>query len=299
MAELREFLDPATVAQLESLEVVARRVVEGFLRGLHASPAKGSSMEFAEHRPYVPGDDLRHVDWRGFAKTDRHYLKQFEDETNLRATLILDVSESMAFGSIGVSKLRYACCLAAALGWLLLRQRDAIGLALADEDVHDYVPPKATAGHLAGIFSAMQSVRTSGRTRLGRVLHRMSERMHRRSLAIVVSDFLDDVDEVLTGISQVRQNGSEVFAIHLMDPAEIELPFTNWMVFRDMEDPSTEVRLDAREIESIYRANLTEHREALRKGCAAAGVDYLFVRTNEPFETALGRYLHLRARRRR
>jgi uncharacterized protein (DUF58 family) len=298
MAELRDFLDPREVAQLGKLQVVAQRIVEGFLRGIHRSAAKGSSLEYAENRPYVPGDDLRHLDWRSYAKTDRFYLKQFEDETNLRATIALDASRSMSFGSTAVTKLRYASCLAAAIGYLLLEQRDAIGLAVIDTELRGFVPPRATAENLSRIFDTMEGLDPSGKTDFGSVLPRLAERVTPRSLVVLISDFLDDPAQILSGISQLRQRGCGVIALHLMDPAEIELPFDSWMVFRDLEDSSTEMRLDARDMREIYLENLAEHRETLRRGCAAAGVDYLFLDVREPFEVTLGRFLHLRSRRR-
>jgi len=298
MAELRDFLDPREVAQLEKLQVVARRIVDGFLRGIHRSPAKGSSLEYAENRPYVPGDDLRHLDWRSYAKTDRFYLKQFEDETNLRVTVALDASGSMSFGSTGVTKLRYASCLAAAIGYLLLEQRDAVGLAVFDEDLRKFVPPRATAENLAGIFDTMETLEPRGETDFGCALPRLAERITPRSLVVLISDLLADPPGILTGVSQLRQRGCVVITLHVMDPAELELPFDSWMVFRDLENSSVEMRLDARDMREIYLEHLAEHREAVRSGCSAAGVDYLFLDVREPFEVALGRFLHLRSRRR-
>lgn len=298
MAELRDFLDPREVAQIANLQVIARKIVEGFLRGLHRSPKKGSSIEYAEHRPYVAGDDLRHLDWRSYAKTDRFYLKEFEDETNLRATLALDASASMDFGTTGITKLRYASCLAAAIAYLFLEQRDAVGLAVLDEDLRRFVPPKATAQHLAGVFDVIAESKGQGRTRVGHVLRLLAERVAARSLVVLISDLLDEPAEALAGISQLRQRGCEVVVLHTMDPGELELPFDTWMVFRDLEDPSLEMRLDARDMREVYLENLAAHRETLRKGCAAASVDYLFLDIREPFEEALGRFLHLRSRRR-
>jgi uncharacterized protein (DUF58 family) len=295
MAELRQYLDPRAVAQLDRLGVVARSLVEGFLKGLHLSPAKGSSIEFAEHRPYVRGDEIRHIDWRTYGKTDRYYLKQYDDETNLRATLILDASASMGFGSSGASKLRYASCLAAALGYLLVSQRDAVGLAVVDSGVRRYVPPKATAEHLTGLFSAMEESRAEGKTALGPVIHRLAERLAARSLAIVLSDLLDEPEEILAALAHLRHRRSEVMVFQVLDPAEIELPFNGWMLLRDPEEPSRELRLDARQARRIYQENLEAHLEALRRGCAAAKVDYTLLATAEPFETALARYLHARA----
>lgn len=298
MTELRDFLDPGSVAQLERLQVVARKIVEGFLRGLHRSAARGSSIEYAEHRPYVPGDDLKHLDWRSYARTDRFYLKQFEDETNLRATLVLDASASMGFSSEGITKLRYASCLAAAMAYLLLGQRDAIGLALAGETLQHLIPPRASAENLAGIYSAMEKARPEGRTDLAKVLTQLSERVEPKSLVILISDLLDDERNILSGISQLRHRGGEVIVLQVLDPAERELPFSSWMVLRDIEDPSTEVRLDARQMAELYRENFSGHQDAIRKGCSAAEVDYLCLETSAPFANSLGRFLHLRSRQR-
>ena len=298
MTELRDFLDPGSVAQLERLQVVARKIAEGFLRGIHRSAAKGSSIEYAEHRPYVPGDDLKHLDWRSYARTDRFYLKQFEDETNLRATLVLDTSASMGFSSEGITKLRYASCLAAAMAYLLLGQRDAVGLALAGESLQHHIPPRASAENLAGIFAAMEMARPEGRTDLAKVLTQLSERVEPKSLVILISDLLDDERSILSGISQLRHRGGEVIVLQVLDHAERELPFSSWMVLRDIEDPSIEMRLDARQMADLYRENFTGHQDTIRKGCSAAEVDYLCLETSAPFANSLGRFLHLRSRQR-
>ncbi len=296
MTELRDFLDPGSVAQLERLQVIARKIVEGFLRGMHPSAARGSSIEYAEHRPYSPGDDLKHLDWRSYARTDRFYLKQFEDETNLRCTLVLDTSASMDFASGGITKLRYASCLAAAMAYLMLGQHDAVGLALAGDSLENFIPPRATAENLAGIFSAMEEIKPGGKTDLAKALKHLAERIEPRSLVILVSDLLDDERSILKGISQLRHRGSEVIVLQVLDPAERELPFNSWMVLRDIEDPTVEVRLDARQMAELYRENFAEHQAAIRRGCSAAEVDYLCLETSEPFANTLGRFLHLRSR---
>src|SRR5437867_5709690 len=278
MTELREYLDPEAVARLGKLEIIARTLVEGFIKGLHFSAAKGSSIEFAEHRPYVPGDEIRHVDWRAFGKTDRYYLKEYEDETNVRALLFLDVSGSMGFSSGQISKLRYATCLGAALGYLLLGQRDAVGLAVAGSSLRRYVPPKATPQHLRGIFAILDGAEAQGKAHLPDGLHRIAGRLHSRSFVIVLSDLLDDPRAVLKSLAHLRHRRSEVLLIHILDPAEEELPFTNWTIFRDSEDPGFRLRLDARQVAAIYRENLAEHLDLLRKGCAALGVEYTLVK---------------------
>jgi len=296
-ADERETLDPAAAARLESLELVARTLVEGFLKGLHFSSAKGSSIEFAEHRPYVPGDDIRRIDWKTFGKTDRFYLKEYDDESNVRATIIVDASASMAFPLDGLTKLRYGVCLAAALGYLLLLQRDAVGLAVAGAGLREYIPPKATAQHLRGIFRRLESTQAEGATRLGDCLHQLAERAHARSLAVVISDFLDDPQSVLRGAAHLQHRGVETILFHVMDPVEEDFPFTGWTVFRDSEDPSTQLRLDARQVREVYRENLKEHLDLLRKGAAALKADYALLSTRKPFELALATYLDARSRR--
>ena len=211
---------------------------------------------------------------------------------------MLDASASMGFSSEGITKLRYASCLAAAMAYLLLGQRDAIGLALAGESRRHHIPPRASAENLAGIYSAMEKARPEGRTDLAKVLTQLSERVEPKSLVILISDLLDDERNILSGISQLRHRGGEVIVLQVLDPAERELPFSSWMVLRDIEDPSTEVRLDARQMAELYRENFSGHQDAIRKGCSAAEVDYLCLETSAPFANSLGRFLHLRSRQR-
>ncbi len=291
MAISRELLDPRALARMGHLELVARTVVEGFLRGLHRSPFKGSSVEFAEHRPYVPGDEIAHIDWRTYAKTDRYYLKEYEDETNLRATLILDGSASMGFGSAGITKFRYAQCLAAALGFLAVGQLDAVGLAVFDKEVRRYVPPKASPVHLGGIFSELERAEPGGETDLGRVFRATADRVKRRGLAVVISDLLDDPRTILKGLARFRHRHCEVLVFHVVDPAELEFPFTNWTVFRDPEQPGRKIRLDARQIRIAYKKNLEAHLVQLRKGCGSTNIDYCLLETSTPFDRALVQYL--------
>jgi len=290
----RDLLDPAALARLGNLELVARTAVEGFLRGLHRSPFKGSSVEFAEHRPYVPGDDIAHIDWRSYAKTDRWFLKEYEDETNLRATILLDASASMGFGSGGISKFRYGQCLAAALGFLMVGELDAVGLVLFDSGVAKHIPPKASATHLAGLLGELERAAPGGETALGPVLRAAAERVKRRGLVVVISDLLDDPREVLKGLARFRQRRSEVLVLHLVDPEEMEFPFTGWTVFRDLEPPGLRVRLDARQIRATYLKNLAAHLAALRKGCGSTGVSYCLLDTRTPFDQGLARYLAAR-----
>ena len=295
----RTILDPAVVARLGRLEVIARTLVEGFIKGLHLSPSKGSSTEFAEHRPYSPGDEIRRIDWRTFARTDRHYLKEYDDETNVRAILVVDKSKSTAFPEDGLTKFRYAVCTAAALGYLVLRQRDGVGLAMVSDRVERFLPPKATAQHLSGIFKTLEEESPSGTTGIGRALTQIAARTTSRSLVILISDFLDEPHEILKGLSELRHRGCEVLVLHTIDPTEETFPFTNWTVFRDPEDAAVSLRMDARQVVEIYQDTLRAHLELLKKGCAAAAVDYSLVRTDTPFEDSLATYLETRSRRKR
>lgn len=314
-----ELLDPAAASRLGKLELVARTLVEGFLKGAHFSSSKGSSVEFAEHRPYVPGDEIRHIDWRSYARSDRFYLKQFDDETNVRATIALDASGSMGFSGAamsldatskdaaspergatgGISKFRYASCLAAAIGHLLIGQRDAVGLILAGRDGETRIPPKATPQHLRGIFATIEATAPAGSAGFAASLHRLAGSLRTRSLVVAISDFIEDPQAILRSVAHIRHRNSDAILFHVLDPAEESFPFTGWTLFRDMEDPSVRLRLDARQCRLLYRENILRHLETLRKGCTAAGADYELVRTSRPFELALATYLDARHRRNR
>lgn len=296
-SELGEHLEAEAVARLESLELIARVLVEGFLKGIHLSVARGSSSELAEHRPYVPGDDIRRIDWRTFGRTDRYYLRENEDETNVRATILLDASASMGFTSGSATKLRIGQCLSAALAYLLYLQRDAVGLAVAGDRLRRHVPPRSTAQHLRGIFGELEGVTAAGETHLGECLHALAEGSRGRGMAIVISDFLDDPSAILRGTAHLRHRGADVLLFHILDPAEEELPFTGWMVFEDGEQPGRRLRLDARQVKETYLENLRAHLEAIQKGAAALGADHVLLGTRRPFEPALARLLDARSRR--
>lgn len=292
-----DILDPHAIAQLEPLELVAKTIASGFLRGHHRSAAKGSSDVFAEHRVYAPGDDPRFLDWRAWARTDRFFVRQYEDETNLHAVLLIDASASMAHSYGQISKLRYAACLAAAIGYLLGGQRDAVGLAVVDSELRQWVEPKASPGHLSGVLRMLDDLEGRGETAIGNVLLRTAELIRRRSLVFLFSDLIDDASSVLRGLAAIGERQCEAVVFHVMDPAELELPFRHWTVFRDPERPGLRVRLDARRLKSVYRDNVRRHRETLRRGCEAARIDYIWTPTDEPFVGTLARYLLLRPRK--
>jgi uncharacterized protein (DUF58 family) len=294
MAASPDLLDPAALSRIGKLELVARTAVEGFLRGLHRSIQKGSSVEFAEHRPYVPGDDITHLDWRTYARTDRYYLKEYEDETNLRAMILLDASASMAFGSGGLTKFRYAQCLAAAMGFLLVRELDAVGLLIADSSVRRHAAPRASAVHLAGLFRELERAAPEGPTALGPVLQAAADRVRRRGLLVVISDLLDDPREILRGLLRFRHRKSEVLVFQVLDPHELEFPYTGWTVFRDPEPPGQKARLDAGRLRATYLERMEEHLRAIKTGCGSSNVSWVLLDTRTPFQEALARSLAAR-----
>jgi uncharacterized protein (DUF58 family) len=276
-ATARAFLDPAVVARLSHLDVRARVVVEGFISGMHRSPFHGFSVEFAQHRPYMPGDPLKNLDWKVWARSDKLLVKQYTEETNLRCHLVLDLSGSMAFKSerAVMSKLEYAQSLAAALAYLMLQQQDAVGTLLFAEHPIAYVPPPAT--------------------RLGPALHELAERIKRRGLVVLLSDLMDDPDEVLLGLQHFRHRQHEVVVFHVLDPDERDFPYTDTVTFVDMES-GERLTTEPWEIARRYRERLAAWSERYARACREQHVDYVPLDTRTPFDRALLAYLEKRAR---
>jgi uncharacterized protein (DUF58 family) len=292
----REILDPLVVSRLGNLELVARLVVEGFITGLHRSPYHGFSVEFTDHRPYMPGDELKHVDWKLFAKTDRYYIKQFEEETNLKAYLLLDTSSSMAYtGGKNLSKLRYAVLLAASLSYLLLRQRDGVGLAHYDESLRDFIPPRARMGQLNLLLSALDKVKCQGLTRPLPIFRELAERIHRRGLIIVLSDLLTDAEDTLRALKYFRHHKHEVIVFHLLTPDEIKLAGGGEVTYRDMETGET-LQTNAWDIKQAYDRVMGGMIADLRRRCRESLIDYQLISTGMPFEVALFSFLEKRMR---
>lgn len=291
-------LSPDQVAGLGRLDLVARLVVEGFLVGLHRSPYHGFSVEFAEYRQYMPGEPVTNMDWRVFAKTDRLYTKVFAEETNLRATLLVDCSASMAFRSEAatVSKADYARLLAASLSYLLLHQNDAVGLELFDSKPLASVPARATRGHLFRLLAPLNKLPTGRATALGDMLHRQAERLPRRGLVMVFSDLMTDVDEVVSGLKHFRHRGHEVVVFQILDPREIDLDYRHDTRFEDLENPSESVRLHPAQVGSGYRERMEAWRQELRKKLRGQRVDLVELTTDMPFDRALLSYLTKRRR---
>ena len=231
----RKYLHPEVAAKLGNMSLRARLVVEGYIIGLHKSPYHGFSVEFAEHRAYGPGDEIRHIDWKLYGKTDRYYVKQYEEETNLRSYLIMDISKSMTYHSKNISKLEYASYLTAALSYLMLHQKDGIGLILFDKKIQSFIPPRSTSSHLNTIFSQLDQINPGEDTQLGNVLHEMADRIKKRGLVILISDLFDDFDAIIGGLKHFRYNKQEVIVFHILDRQELNFNFNTRTRFKDME----------------------------------------------------------------
>lgn len=294
-SERRRLLDAAVVAKLGRMDVRARTVVEGFVAGLHKSPYKGFSVEFAEHRQYMPGDPLKTVDWKVYGKSDRFYVKEFEEETNLRAYLVVDGSASMAFTSGEVSKFDYARYLAAALSWLMIRQQDSVGLLLFDADIRRFIPARSATKHLRVLLEELENAKPASTTGLANTLHKLAERVKRRGLVVLISDLFDDQAAVLRALKHFRHKRNEVVVFHVLDVAERTFDFPREAIFEDME---TKDRMLVRpwELKGDYRKAMAAWIESTRRGCREIGVDYVSMHTETPFDTALMAYLEKRSR---
>jgi uncharacterized protein (DUF58 family) len=292
----RSFLDPAVVARLGTLELKARTIVEGFLSGLHRSPFKGFSVEFAEYRQYIPGDDLSTIDWKVYARSDRYYVKKFEEETNLDCHLMLDASASMAYGSHhGLSKFEYGACLAASLGYLMNRQRDAVGLTAFDEDVVAMLPASSRPGHLRSLLVTLDRLRTTRRTNVAKPLHQLAETLTKRGLVVLISDLLDDPAAIIHGLKHFQFRGIDVIVFHVLDPDEIDFPFDRATRFEDLET-SEEIMAVPGAVRDHYKQQIAALIDRYRRELGASGVDYQLLNTKHPLELALMSYLSTRSR---
>lgn len=292
----RDFLSPEVVSHISRLDLVARFVVEGFITGLHRSPYHGFSAEFSEHRQYMAGDSLRHLDWKVYARSDRMYVKRFEEETNLKAHIILDTSGSMGFRERGsMTKLRYGSVIAAALTLLMLRQRDAVGLVTFSDSLKSYVPPRSVQSQLSEILKALSSCEPDGRTVTGDVLHLMAERMSARGLVILISDLAVEPESLLKGLKHFRHNGHEVLVLHVLDPMELAFDYDGEVRFTDMETGSVVMTQPAL-IRGRYRELYDERLRSMVRSMHGISVDYARFTTDMGFDRALSEYLAKRKR---
>lgn len=290
----KSYFDPQVLARLSHLYLKARWVVEGMMAGIHRSRAKGFSVEFEEHREYSPGDEIRRIDWKAFGKFDKYFIKETEDETNLRAYLLLDASGSMDYGSNGVSKFEYGSILVASLAYLILKQQDAAGLVMFSNQIGSFIPPRAKRGYLMEILHHLETARPSGETAVGKVLQEIAGKINRRGLIVLVSDLLDEPEEVLKGLRLFRFKGNDVIVFHILDAAELELPFEGNILFEDLEKLDLKVTADPRAIRKAYQEAVGEFMERLREGCVGNSIDYQFLSTSTPLDHALVSYLSWR-----
>jgi uncharacterized protein (DUF58 family) len=292
----QQLADPKILSQMARLQMRALRVVEGVISGLHRSPYHGFSVEFAQHREYTPGDEIRYVDWKVFGRSDRYYIKEFEEETNLKAYLILDTSASMGYRSGALSKLEYGSIIAAALSSLLLQQRDAVGLALFSAGIDRYLPPRGLASHFQQILTELESPTVVPKTGLGATLHELAERITRRGLILLISDLFGDLQETLTGLRHFRHRKHDVVVFHVLDRDELEFPFTDLTKFVGLEG-EPELLADPRGIREEYLRQFGEFREGLERGCRETSIDLVTMPTDQPLDVALANYLASRMRK--
>ncbi len=291
---LQRFLDPATLASISSLDLVAKTVVDGFVAGLHRSPDFGFSQEFAEYRAYSEGDDLRHVDWNVFARTDRCFLKRYRGETNSQLLLLLDTSASMGFGSAGVTKLDYARFVAASLCYMAHGQRDAAGLIVFDEDVKNYVPPSTRQGQLFRLLHAIEKAEPGTHTDFSKPFLHFQNYLHRRGIVIVMSDFYADPEVIVKTVEPLRYHGNEVILFHLLDPQEIQPAFREPVLLYDLEETSRSLEVSPEYAHNEYRHKMDAHIEALRSKARGSGMDYFLMDTGRPLDEGLREYLQVR-----
>ncbi|QNN20720.1 DUF58 domain-containing protein [Planctomycetales bacterium ZRK34] len=302
MAHISDFLTGEDIGRVSRLQVLARQVVEGFTTGLHRSPHKGFSVEFKQHRQYVPGDDLRHVDWKVFGKSDRFYIREYEEETNLRCTILLDASASMAYGGSRTpdgSKFRYAQRVAAALTYLMLQQADSVGLVTFDTEIRKYIPPRSRPAHLRVLIDELAATKPGGETELGRVFHDLVPMINRRGLVVVLSDCFGDVTSLMKALAHLRHARHEVILMQIWDPDELDFPFRQWTRFDSLEDTSDRQMVDPSHLRAAYMDNLAKFRAELKDGCGRHRIDLAPMTTDQPYADALAAYLASRLRAKR
>jgi uncharacterized protein (DUF58 family) len=286
----QRYLDPLTLAKVSGLELQARLIVEGYLAGMHKSPYHGFSVEFAQHREYVPGDDIKHIDWKVYGRTGRFFLKQYEEETNLVCWILVDVSDSMRYGSGPVSKYDYACMAAAGLAYLVLHQADSIGFVTFDDRVRRFLKASSQPSRLKEIVHVMNEGASREKTHMAPLFHDLADRIARRALVFILSDMFDEVPEVLAGLKHLRHKRHEVVLWHILDPAELDFPFQEATLFRGLEH-YPELLTDPRSLRRGYLAEVQAFVTELEQGCREQNIDYVQMRTETPLSVALSSYL--------
>jgi uncharacterized protein (DUF58 family) len=294
--EYKKYLNPSIISRVSGLELRARMIVEGFLVGLHKSPYHGFSAQFSQHRPYIQGDPLRDIDWKVYAKSDKYYIKQYEEETNLICNIFLDTSNSMSFKyASGVTKLDYGITLAAAISYLLMNQKDAVGLALYSDKIDSYLPPRASRVYLQTIMTALGNTRAQGKTSILNCLDQIAGKIKKRGLTIFISDLMEDSEAVIKTLKHVHFKKNEVIVFHLLDPAEVNFNFENDASFVDLET-GEEIITQPHLIKKAYRDKMKQHLDYLKKECRNHGIEYNLIDTSQSFEKALMSYYMKRAK---
>ena len=306
--DYRRYLDPRTLAKVGSIELRARLIVEGLMTGMHRSPYQGISVEFAQHRPYASGDDIRHVDWKVYSRTEKVYLKQYQQETNLNLICVVDASESMGFGTVGEknrdgsyfsststwTKYDHATAIAASLAYMAIQQQDSVGLAIFDQALSRYFKPSNSPGQWKVVVNELQQVPRWNKTNTGKILDQIAEKLNHRSLIVLVSDFFDDIESIRSGLRHLRYKKHEVMVLHVLDPAEIDFPFEDVTLFKGLEEMG-ELLTEPRALREGYLEQLRVFTDELKKTCRGMGIDYQRFSTGESLDVALSQFLAVRA----
>jgi uncharacterized protein (DUF58 family) len=286
-------LEPHVLQKISKMELFAKQVMDGFVQGMHKSPHIGFAIDFAQHRQYVQGDDIKRIDWRVFAKNDRYYIKQYEVTTNLRCQIVVDASGSMSYKGAGdvLSKFRYAQFVAAALSYIVLHQQDSAGLVTFDNKVRSFIPPKSAPSQLMRILRTLDTTQSENESGIAPILHELAERFDRRGMVIVISDLFDDADKLIESMHHLRHKRHEVILMQVIANDEIEFPFRKWSLFENLERRADRIKLDPALMRSIYLENLARHQSRLKEGLAKLNVAHLILNTSQPFDQALSVFL--------
>ena len=291
-----KYFDPEILSRLERFDLRARGIVEGFIAGMHKSPFHGFSVEFAQHREYVPGDEIKHVDWRVYARSDKYYIKQYEEETNFIAHILIDTSESMRFGTIDVTKLDYACLMAACMTYVILRQRDSVGVVSFDSRIKDHLEPRGNPAFLQNVLQHLDTTQAEKETHLGNVLHELASRVRRRGMIIIISDLLDSLDSIIPGLQHLRFDKHEVMIFHVLDPQERNFDMEGMVRFKGLER-FLDIKAEPKRIRQSYLEELNKFTDRMKEECDRNDVQFVEVDTSDPIDMVLTNFLVSRMRK--
>ncbi len=291
----KKYLNPDVISRLDNMMLRARYTVEGFIIRLHKSPYQGFSVEFAEHKPYMPGDEIKRIDWKLFGKTDRYFIKEYEEETNLKSYILLDRSGSMGYTSGTITKLDYGSFLAAALSYLMLKQQDAVSLATVDKKIHSFLPPVAKTSHLNLVLNQLENTKPGEETEISAILHEMAEKIKKRGLIILISDLMDDSSKIMSALKHFRYKGHEVIVFHILDKNELEFNFSRQTKFIDLENNNT-IITEPQHIQNAYRESISQFINDYKYECRKNNIDYTLLTTDKLLHIGLTEYLNKRSK---